>query len=148
MEITWDQSCNEWVAFEFQGVIESKGKIDGAEIGTFQLKDVCFSFCVILNASIDDSQGKPVVIIGNNEVRGEVVTLKTPLCVIKKKEDRDKMEEDETYAGTSLYSLYPRMRITVNSALIIVIILLFITSLIIPFYYLFASSLLRDSSLS
>jgi hypothetical protein len=43
-------------------------------------------------------QGKPVVVIGNNEVRGEIVTLKTPLCVMKKKEQGEKMQ-DETYAG-------------------------------------------------
>jgi hypothetical protein len=43
-------------------------------------------------------KGKPVVVIGNNEVRGEVVTLKTPLCVIKKKEQGEKKTENE-YAG-------------------------------------------------
>lgn len=40
IEISWDKECNEWIAFEFQGVIEAKGNIDGADIGTFELKDV------------------------------------------------------------------------------------------------------------
>ena len=49
-----------------------------------------FAYCYV--------KGRPVVIIGNNEVRGETVTLKTPLCVIKKKEKGEKME-DEPYSG-------------------------------------------------
>ncbi len=44
VEIHWDASCDDWVAYEFQGVIESKGPIEGAEIGTVSLRDVCIFF--------------------------------------------------------------------------------------------------------
>lgn len=65
----------------------------------------------VLNPVHSYTQGKPIMILGTHELKGEVVMLKEPFCVMNKRK-RDEEEVDYTVVGVVtkklLFDRYPK----------------------------------------
>lgn len=55
-------------------------------------------------------QGKPIMVLGSHELKGEVLTLKEPFCVMKKRKRDDKVDYKVAGVVTKkiLFNQYPK----------------------------------------